>query len=59
MKKFLVNYTNQQVFSPPEIGINMDVARIIKEAGYDWTVTDAPVYSAHNKRAIPHDRIVK
>lgn len=30
-------------FFPPEMGMNMDVARIIKEAGYDWTVTDAPV----------------
>lgn len=44
-------------FFPPEMGFSSDLAKIIKEMGYKWTITDAPVFSAHNDKPIPHNYI--
>lgn len=49
---------NPTGFFPPEMAFSPELATVIKDMGYKWSITDAPLFDATNKGAvIPYKEI--
>ncbi len=58
-RKIFGSLWNPKGFFPPEMAFSPELALIIKEMGYEWTITDAPLFDAvHDyKISIPYRNI--
>lgn len=50
---------NPSGFYLPEFGYSDEVGKVVREMGYDYTVTNALLYAEKNRKPQPFDRIVQ
>src|SRR3989344_1898656 len=58
-KRYFGSLWNPRGFFPPELAFSSELAEILNYMGFEWAITDAPLYDAvyHRQPSIPHNRI--